>query len=549
MLPSGSDSEIIRDRLPCPDCGSRDNVKLYSDGHTHCFGCGAHHSGDTPPLPSQSPRRMTDLVPAGDCRSIPARKITEETARHFGYSVSTYKGTACQLAPYYDRDGNLLAQKVRLPGKDFKWIGGDLKDAMPFGWHAFGHSGKHVVLTEGEIDALSMSQVQGNKWPVWSIPCGAGPQVRKWLAHVKDQGAFDGFETVILMFDSDEKGREAAKAAAEILGSKAKLAELPLKDASEMLVAGRVDELVKAMWGAQPFRPEGIVGVKDVRERVLRAPSWGKTYPWKGLTDLLYGHHHGEVITWSAGTGVGKTDALYQVTAHLVLQQDEAVGAFLLESTPEEVAKAIAGKHAGQRFHLPGAGWTQDELVAALDALEATGRLYLYDSQGEDSWDAIASKIEFLFHAHGVRTFLVDHVMALVADAEDERKAIDRMMKEMRALVIRLGITIHLVSHLNRPATGKAFEEGGQVSLKNLRSSGGVAAWSWIVLALERDQQSSDPHARTQTTLRVLKMRRDGSRVGRTLSLRYDENTGLLNEADNPFTTEGSEDSSGPCAF
>jgi hypothetical protein len=30
-----------------------------------------------------------------------------------------------------------------------------------------------IVVTEGEIDALAMSQVQGNKWPVVSIACGA----------------------------------------------------------------------------------------------------------------------------------------------------------------------------------------------------------------------------------------------------------------------------------------------------------------------------------------------------------------------------------------
>ena len=30
---------------PCPKCGSKDNVAVYTDGGKHCFGCGYHISG------------------------------------------------------------------------------------------------------------------------------------------------------------------------------------------------------------------------------------------------------------------------------------------------------------------------------------------------------------------------------------------------------------------------------------------------------------------------------------------------------------------------
>lgn len=32
---------------PCEHCGSRDNSGLYSDGHSHCFGCGKHTPATT----------------------------------------------------------------------------------------------------------------------------------------------------------------------------------------------------------------------------------------------------------------------------------------------------------------------------------------------------------------------------------------------------------------------------------------------------------------------------------------------------------------------
>jgi twinkle protein len=488
---------------------------------------------------------VADLLDAGSSVALSARKITEETCAHFKYTVS---GDA-QIAPYFDRDGSLVAQKVRRSGKRFSWLGAKPEEVMPFGYHAFSRSGKAVVLTEGEIDALSMSQVQGNKYPVWSIPTGAGPQLKKWLALKVSEGIFEGFESVIVMFDNDETGRKATAEACSIIGAKAKVAELPLKDANEMLVAGRVKELVQAFWNAKPYRPEGIVGMADVMDEALTLPTVGLSYPWQGLTDLLNGQHYGEIVTWVAGTGVGKTDILMQIAAHNVMQHGEAMGLFLLETTPAEAAKLVVGKYAGKRFHLPNAGWTLEELTRNYGLVAQTEKLFLYDSQGSDSWESIRDYIRYLRHAHGVRKVIVDHIMALVADADDDRKAIDALMADMRKLVVELGITIHLVSHLNRPL-GKAFEEGGQVSLKNLRGSGATAAWSWTVMAAERDQQNEDQTERTKTILRILKHRRDGSKVGRTLTLRYDERTGLLNETTaTQFTDETLAETAGVSDF
>jgi twinkle protein len=48
-----------------------------------------------------------------------------------------------------------------------------MREAQLFGQHLWRTSGKRVIVTEGEIDAMSMSQVQDNKWPVVSVKNGA----------------------------------------------------------------------------------------------------------------------------------------------------------------------------------------------------------------------------------------------------------------------------------------------------------------------------------------------------------------------------------------
>lgn len=521
-----SDATFIR-HSPCDNCGSRDNNAVYSDGHEHCFGCGAHKAGDGSQTQYTTRRKALGLI-GGEPKALLARKITEETCKHFSYHKATYKGAAVQVANYYDTDGNVVAQKLRKADKSFSWLG-DPSKALPFGAHAFPKSGKMIVVTEGEIDALSMSQVQGNKWPVVSIGCGAGPQVRKYLGQHREY--LLGFDKIVLMFDNDEPGREAVKAAASIIGSKAHIAELPLKDANEMLVAGRTEELVTAMWRAKQYRPEGIVDMADLKEAVKAPPVFGLSFPWKRLTELTYGIPERAVITIGGAGGGGKTDVLTQIMQHLTTVHHEPIGVFSLEQHIVETATRLAGKYAGRTFHVPNSGWTDDDKDAAWSALMGGGKVFLYDSFGVNEWDAVREKIEYLRHTFGVRYFFIDNLTALAAAKEDEKTGIERIMSEMGSMVQRLDVTLFVVSHLATPE-GKPHEEGGRVMGKHFKGSRSIIFWSYLMLGLERNQQAEDPIERATTTVRVLKERKTGRGVGETTTLFYDRETGLLHERD-----------------
>src|ERR1051326_9192388 len=203
MLPP-NESTFLRHE-PCPSCGSSDANSVYSDNHAYCFKCGNYTPGDGEPGETpQRPRRVAGLIDVTEVSGLRLRKITDETCKHFNYGKGTHDGRPVQIAPYYNADGQLVAQHIRFPDKGFAWRG-DSKEAMPFGAQAFPKTERQVVVTEGEIDAMSMSQAQGNKWPVVSIGCGAGPQVKKYFARHRDY--FSGFEKVVLMFDMDEPGR------------------------------------------------------------------------------------------------------------------------------------------------------------------------------------------------------------------------------------------------------------------------------------------------------------------------------------------------------
>jgi twinkle protein len=524
---------------PCDDCGSSDAKGVYDDGHTFCFACETHTKGTGEEAPAAK-KRAKNLLPMGDFRALLSRKITQETCQHLGYFVTRWKGQTVQVACYYNEHNEMVAQKLRTKDKDFVWIGeAKGRDVLPFGAHAWPHTGRKIVVTEGEIDALSMSQVQGNKWPVVSIPTGAGAGVRKYFARHREY--FDGFEEVVLMFDMDEPGREAAEAAAEVLGKRAKVAMLPLKDPNEMLVEGRTDELVTAMWKAKDYRPENIVEIGELKDSVIREPQWGLSWPYPRLTEATFGIRLGELYALGAGTGAGKTDFFAETVAHMVQEHGVPVGVFSLEQEPRETATRLLGKFARRPFHVPDGSWTLEELEAAWEEhLKDHPDIFFYDSFGINEWERIRSKIEYLRDAHDVRYFFIDHLTAMAAWQDDERKALEKIMADLGGLVKQVPITIFFVSHLATP-DGLPHEEGGRVKVRHFKGSRSIGFWSHYMFGMERNQQAEDEVERTITTFRILKDRYTGRSTGKVITMGYDFETGTLFERTRDDTFDPSE--------
>jgi twinkle protein len=475
----------------------------------------------------------------GEYRELVKRKLHEDTCRKFGYRVAEFNGKTVQVADYFDPSGTrVVAQKVRFPNKDFLILG-DMKKAGLFGQHLWGSTGRMVVVTEGEIDALSMAQLQGLKWPVVSVQNGA-PAAKKSIQ--RNLEWLCGFDSVVLMFDNDDIGRDAAAECAALFPpGKCKIASLPLKDANEMLTAGRGAECIGAMWNAKSWRPDGIVKLVDIKDRITAPITVGLPWCFPKLTELTFGRRLGEVYALGAGTGVGKTDVLTQQIAYDTEVLGEKVGLFFLEQQPEESGKRIAGKRAGKTFHIPDAGWSAEELNDTLMKMLDEDLLFFYDHFGCTEWDVIKSRIRFLAVSEGVRIFYLDHLTALAAGQDDERKALEEIMSDIGGLVKELNIIVTLISHLATPE-GKPHEEGGRVMIRHFKGSRAIGFWCHYMFGLERDQHAEDEQERKQTTFRVLKDRFTGRATGEVFYLGYDQDTGRLYEAEQFVKEDGPVD-------
>lgn len=521
----GDESQFVG-REPCPKCGSSDNLARYSDGHAYCFSQGCEHyepatnkggSGSYTPAPARAPSTLL----TGSYAPLTKRKLSMETCQKFNYKIARFNGKDCQAATYTDWSGNPVAQKLRFADKadGMPWLG-DKKNVALFGSHLFG-KGKKIVITEGELDAMSASQAQGNKWPVVSL-CNGASGAKKDIANSLDY--LKNFEEIILMFDMDEPGRAAVEEAAAVLtGHKVFVAVLPLKDANECLVAGKTDAIVQAIWNAKPYAPATVVFGADIVARRRNRPKV-VSYPfpeWMGIMNTkTLGIRLGELDTWTSGSGMGKTTMLRQLQVHYLRTTPFNQAVIMLEEPIEDTADEMVSVALEKRMKLPEVAdtVTEEEIERAEQELflstddQGNSRFYFHDAFGSVGSDEdLMNRIRYFAHAHNCKIVWLDHLSILVSgmgEDGDERRRIDSLMHNLKSLTVELGIYIGLVCHLKKAlGAGRSFEEGAIPSLDDLRGSGGIKQLSNGVYALSRNQQAETELARNTAQTHVLKCR------------------------------------------
>ncbi len=553
----------VVDREQCPKCAdsggdsSGDNLAVYNDGHAHCFCCGHHVKGDGSSVVSAPKATVEgDWTPYGGAFSeLPARQINVKTCRMYGYKCAQVGDQNFEFYNSYDADGNLVAQKLRGENKQFKWKG-NARNPQLFGQHLYRMAGRRLIITEGEVDAMTVSQLMENKWPVVSLPNGAASAVRD----IKNNLEFvASYKEVVLLFDNDDAGRAAAAAVADILPpGRCKIARTLLKDANEHLLAAETQSLMNSIFEAQMYAPDEILHVSNVMAQSNGDQKvWA--FPWHELTDFLIGQRSGEVSLWTSGTGSGKSTILRELMmGHL--NEGRSVGAIMLEESPQEtiddmislmINKPVRAIKAQQMLNglreqmgLPTVDMqvidtlTDEEYAEARAKLAETG-FYIYDHEGHNAMANLLARMEFMAVSLGVDVIVLDHITAaataMMADENDmnnERLLIDTLMKGIRSLCVRTGVHVDVISQLRK--SDKAYEEGSRITLQDLRGSGSLASVPNTVIALERNRQDPDERKSNTTTIRVLKNRLTG-RAGLASGLYYDRETARLSEVDPRF--------------
>lgn len=509
---------------PCPNCRSEgrdkhgDNLAVYGDGHSYCFACGFRPHGLRPDIQStpieREVERTTLSLKRGEYQAIPERGLTKDACTLYKYQVSS----GIHIANYL-RDGHPVAQKLRAPGKKWQMVGSMGDKSILFGSHTLRGEGKMVVVTEGEIDAISAYQAMGT-WPVVSIPTGSKGAAKA----IKDNlELLLAYETIVLCFDMDEHGRSAVEACVDLFPpGRVKVTHLKYNDPNEYTKRGEIRELKQAIWDSRSHKPDGVLAASDVE--ITTGGGSDFDYPWPQMNEFIEGRRYGELIAHISGTGMGKSTVMRELIYHDITSSDDPVGVLMLEESPEKTMKGLISLHANK----PLKDYDVEDRLDDEEFIKSK-KLYIYDHWGSAEDNAIMTTLEYMVVACGCKRLYLDHITLLMAGREtgDERKALDVLITKLGLFTTRHNVHFNFVSQLKQG--GKEYEEGAHISLGDIRGTSLIKQTSHQVISYTRNQQDENQALADTLQVNVLKDRFGGN-VGVATNLRYSRDTGRLIE-------------------
>ena len=468
------------------------------------------------------------LVKGNIATSIADRKITQRTAKLYDYEVGQYRNQPAQFANYRDENGLTVAQHIRYGEKQFAWIGREKGLKIQLWGQHLGSEGT-LILTEGEIDAMSVyeclyGQRYKTKFVVASIPDGAASAKKSCTEQL---AWILGFKRVVIFMDTDEPGRKAAAELATLIGPTSAIAGgFPYKDANEAWVKEDGASIYEAINNARRHRPDAIVHAPDLLEAILKPENrFGLPYPWDGWTRMTEGMKPGQLVMISGGTGIGKSLFTRSIALNLC-KQGTKVAYIGLEESCETSLERMLSEEMGEPLHLDTeerrAQRDPEAIKASMDTFAPN--LFLLDKFGSDDFDTFVATIKYYVLGEGCRVIVLDH-FSLLADGialnTDQRRAIDRCIKDLKTLCVELNFTMLVVCHLSRGnGFGASHEEGGEPTLAELRGSHSLAQIPDFVVMLVRNPRAEDK-VEANTTCAWLKKNRVKGELGLMSKLHY----------------------------
>lgn len=291
-------------------------------------------------------------------------------------------------------------------------------------------------------------------------------------------------------------------------------------------------QLVKELNG---WKPQGVQTFDEViNANDFNQPVVGYKTGYKGIDESNSGIRTGEITMFTAGSGVGKSTIVREIAYHLGVNEGVKVGMIFLEEKTERTAKCLAAI----RFNKPVDVIRKNPEVLSLKEWkdfktnpQLRQNFMFHNHFGSLGADDLFSKIEYMIDHFGAKFICLDHISIVVSgmsSKEGERKDIDILMTRLATLAVSKDVGFISISHLSQPE-GVPHEEGGRVTLSQLRGSGSIKQLSASIFALERNQQNPDS---TLALVRQLKARETGN-TGPVAVVNYNPETGRLLEDPN----------------
>lgn len=568
----------------CPSCGSSDGLAVYDDGSCHCFipGCGytivseeykeANNKSKKPKRKEvmqkeeEKPTKEKPVITEEQKETVKSetgtkghkfRNLEDKITVPFGVRYSYAEESGDVIEQYYPitQAGELVGYKVREVPKDFRSIGRTGATTECFMQFKFTRGGKYVVLTEGEIDALSAYQMfkayndnRGVDYEIAVVSATTGANSARQIAN--NYKFFDSFENIVIAYDNDTAGQKAIESIVKVLPKgKVKIMQMKHKDANEYLEKGDQKSFISDFYNAKSYTPAGVVGSSKLYEAMLSNAIVEKVPlpPFmRKLDEMLGSIELGTIGVFAAGSGAAKTTVANEMIYYWLWNSPHKVGIVSLELTCAQYGQAMLSRHIQhkisrirnpqekleflQQSHIKDRA---DELFLNSDGFD---RFMLIDER-DGSVETLQDKIEELIISCGCKVIVLDPLSDILDSLDISEQAV--FMKWCKSMIKNYNVTFIMIAHIRKSGNNKdAASTGAFIPEEAITGSSTIfKSASWVVMMM-RDKYNEDPIVKNTTKL-VLSKNRSGGETGDAGELFYDNQTHVLHDKEEWLKSSG----------
>lgn len=466
------------------------------------------------------------------------RGIRDDISEFFGHLTELDENNKVK-ARYYPETlkGKIQGYKCRNHPKNFRYGNrgstGSTNDLS--GMSKFRGGGRTVIIVGGEEDKAAAYQMlldyyksrdQEHFVPAVVSPTtgeGSAPNQLK-----RNYEYLDQFENIILGYDNDTAGIEAAKNSAKVLPKgKVKIATWSGGDPNAMLQKKQSKLFISNYFEAKELVSSGIKTSNDLDEEVIKAllaPKIPLPSFMSELEDRMAGGiPTGEgavIVNITAETGVGKTTTINEMIYHWIFNSPVQMGVVTLELNAGQYGLAMLSRHIGKKLQLYKVGQEAVDYLNTPEVVAKRKELW-QDEHGAPRWHLLDERdgtleqaqkqCELLYKKYGCTLIVLDPIQDLLDGSSNEEQSV--FMKWQKAMV-KEGVTFININH-TRKVSSTLRDKEGNIILRELREddimgTSAIAKSGAANIFCIRDKHSDDNVVKNTTIVSASKIRWSG---------------------------------------
>jgi len=409
------------------------------------------------------------------------RQLSSETLA--AYCVAESEDGRAVIFPFLRDDKLVMCKRLVLERRDGR------KDIRPtsagqepclYGWQAIPLGARSVVLTESEIDAMSMYQYN---FPALSVPFGGGKGAKQaWIEN--EFPHLERFDEILLALDQDAEGEAAAQEIADRLGHhRCRRVRLPYKDVNECLQLGIKPEVIsQAITKAEGCDPKELRSASTYVDDVIRAfyppdndPSvTGFQPPWDKAKGMLQ-FRPSELTVVSGVNGHGKSEIVTQLALD-AMAQGQRVCFASMEMPARTLLMRLTKQASGLTSDLPSIPYIRSIHDWYAD------KAWLFDVVGNTAVERMLEVFTYAQQRYGVSVFVVDSLMKC-GIREDDYPGQKAFVDQLCDFKHKHDAHVFLVTH-----SRKGDSENHPCGKFDVKGSGGITDLADTVLTTWRNK-------------------------------------------------------------